>query len=211
MASTRLYAIAGGSAALALTAGLLVWWNVSGDPAIGIPSKVCQNALPSTDLKELFPSKGKAFEEDSTTNGFVVPAKPLLRAGGGTCYLSAGGEDMSVKHYALLDGIAEAEKSRLGAAKLGPATLTLGKAKGTITTTPPSATLYVDCPFPAFKDPNGVVKISILISAKKADESTLSHLAAFTADVTRIVTQDILGCEGADALPDGPAKAGATA
>jgi hypothetical protein len=202
-----------GLSVLVILAGVLVWSSrSSGEKAVAIPDRVCQNSLPSKYVKGLLPRNGEEFKEVPITTGFALPAKPYVHGGGGSCDLSAGGQSIAIEHYLLLDGYPD-EKIRKDAANPGLRSLRLGEAKGAVgrpvgyPKNPTSASLYLGCPKPGVRDSSKyVLKVTVTGPGNHADTATRQHVVSLISEATRVVAGKILGCKDAGKLPNGPAK-----
>ncbi|WP_406106293.1 hypothetical protein OG698_28335 [Streptomyces sp. NBC_01003] len=201
-----------GLSVLVIIVGVLVWSSrSSGKKVVAIPGSVCQQALPSSDIKALLPKEGEEFKEVPITTGFALPAEPSVHGGGGSCDLSGGGQAIGIQYNLLLDGYPD-EKIQKDAARAGLRALSLGEAKGYVGQVKrhpkdlTTASLYMDCPKPEVRDSKYVLNVAVTRTGNRADATTRQHVVSLISEATRVVAREILGCKDAGRLPNGPAK-----
>ncbi|NUL07480.1 hypothetical protein HRW07_30540 [Streptomyces lunaelactis] len=198
------WAIPAGLTALAL-AGLATWqfWP-SGDPTLSIPEKVCEGALPSDWVKTLLPERGESFQEKNAYNYSDATPGGRESPGGGKCNLSGGGEKLMINWYRMQSAGFTPEDLERDAAKPGSTPIKLGEAWGYHSG--PGVDLFASCPYT--KDRGALLAIQIGLSGlpDEVDRATIQHLANLAADAARVVARDVIGCEGAENLPDGPPR-----
>ncbi|MFJ8749812.1 hypothetical protein ACIREO_10815 [Streptomyces sp. NPDC102441] len=173
------------------------------EPALSVPGRVCQEAVPGTHVKSLLPEKGEAFEEGSTN--FMADAPK----GSGKCDLSGGGRDFEIRYSRIQDPEFTRETVEGKAARPGYTPISLGTAEGYVGSNDRAA-LFVDCPYS--KGRKDLLEVSVgvggLPEADAEDSTRAAELSALTADVARAVARDVERCEGAADLPDSAPKIG---
>ncbi|MFG2518952.1 hypothetical protein [Streptomyces sp. NPDC048527] len=207
-----------GLSVLVVLVAMLVWspWS-SGEKRVAIPDKVCQKSLSSKYVGPLLPVSGEEFKEVPITTGFALPVKPYVHGGGGSCDLSAGGQGISIEHNLFLDGYAD-KKIKEASNSPGSRGIRFGDAKGYVgqferdskylksASHVTSASLYLACPKPGIHDSKYVLNVTVVASGSRADATTRQNVVSLISEATRIVARDLLGCKGADNLPNGSAK-----
>lgn len=184
-------------------------WKVwpSEDPSISIPDRVCQGSLSSETVKSLFPEHGEPFQEERSYNFFTVRPESSEKPSLGQCEMSGGGRSVEINYSRLQSaGGYTSEDVERRAAESGSTPLTLGEARGFHKFA--ATELFVSCPMG--KDRGALLEIAIGASGfpDEVDRATIKQLAALAADAARFVAQDVVGCEGAQSLPDGPPQLG---
>ncbi|MFJ4838435.1 hypothetical protein [Streptomyces sp. NPDC088746] len=169
-------------------------------PALSVPDRVCQEAVPGAHVKSLLPENGEAFEEGSTN--FMADASKGL----GKCDLSGGGRDLEIKYSRIQEPDFTWDSVRQDASKPDNTPLSLGPASGYVGNN--RAELFVDCPYS--KGRRDALEVSVGIAGVPDTEDTTrtAELSALTADVARAAARDVVGCERAADLPDSAPKIG---
>ncbi|MFJ6442973.1 hypothetical protein [Streptomyces sp. NPDC091649] len=183
--------------AIALTAvvALGVWkvWPAA-DSVIAVPDRVCDASIDGSLVSPLLPERGEPFKEER----FSYFGQGSISAPG-KCYLSAGGEQVSIAYVHILSPEDYSrEDIERDAAKPGSTPVSLGNAKGYADAR--SVSLFTGCRSEAGRETLVEVKTSISDSTK--DETALRRAAALTAEVSRSVTPRMKSCT-AEALPQG--------
>lgn len=182
-------------------AGLGAWvlWP-SEEPVVAVPDRVCQELVPSTHVKSLLPERGEAFEQGATN--FV----PDLSKGLGDCELSGGGKTISIRYGMIQAADFTLDSVARDANKPGRTPLSLGAAEGYLRQA--GGSLLVACPYA--KGSNDLLDVSVGVEglSDTEDGATMKEIGGLTADVARVIAQEVENCEGAEDLPDTAPKIG---
>jgi hypothetical protein len=198
--------IIAGAMVLAL-AGVTVWQVWPGEEsAVSVPSKVCENAVPSTSLKALLPETGESFEEERSYNFSSSRSRGVDGPTAGDCELSGGGKSLTINYRRLQSPDLTFDDVKRDAAEPGSTLITLGPAQGYIRGA--RTELFVSCPFATGRADLLEIEIGASGFSDEADSDTKQDLAGFAADTARVVAQELVGCESADDLPAGVPKLG---
>lgn len=186
---------------VAALVGLGAWalWP-SEEPAVAVPERVCQELVPSTHVKSLLPARGEAFEQGSSN--FV----PDLSKGLGKCELSGGGKTINIRYGMIQAADFTLDSVARDATEPGKTPLSLGAAEGYLRQA--GGSLLVACPYE--KGSNDLLDVSVGVEglSEAEDGATMKEIGGLTADVARVITQQVENCEGADDLPDTAPKIG---
>ncbi|WP_212910180.1 hypothetical protein [Streptomyces sp. TS71-3] len=174
-----------------------LWW-----PAVGVPDRVCQQAIPGRYAADVLPKRGEHFDEEFV---YAFTTAGIYWRHSGTCTLSGGGRGLGIdfvrqrtSDYDSAD-LAE-DRGRPGnrPVRLGPA---LGFAHGW------RVDLFTDC-----SSPNGKAFLRVEVSmdgSGKPDDEELQNLADLAGGTMRAVANKRIACkEGTPKLPDGAPKLG---
>ncbi|MEV0775576.1 hypothetical protein [Streptomyces sp. NPDC050428] len=176
-------------------AGVGGWalWSAE-EPAVAVPDRVCQEMVPSTQVKSLLPERGEAFEQASSN--FV----PDSAKGLGSCELTGGGKTINIRYGMIQAADFTLDSVTRDATEPGKTPLSLGPAKGYLREA--GGSLLVACPYE--KGRNDLLDVSVGVEGlpDTKDGATTKEIAALTADVARAVAREVENCEGADELPD---------
>ncbi|MFI2027050.1 hypothetical protein [Streptomyces buecherae] len=186
------------SVTFTLLAGAGAWWVLSPtEDTIVTPQKVCDEAISSDALKEVFPKKGEKFREESSHLGTFY----------GECRVTAGGERASFSYINNPGG----EYFRDRIQKKG-VPVSLGGAYGYMA---PNHVilLYVPCANEHATDRIRVQTGTSMSTQDDAEEYGRAkpvkgdkELTLFTGVVARGLARGPLNCPNADKLPEGPVK-----
>ncbi|MBM7437135.1 hypothetical protein [Streptomyces sp. HB132] len=168
-------------------------------PALSVPDRVCQEAVPGTHVESLLPESG-AFEESSMN--FMADASKGL----GKCDLSGGGGDLEIKYSRIQEPDFTWDSVQQDASKPDNTPLSLGPASGYVGNN--RAELFVDCPYSKVRKDALEVSVGIAGVSETEDSTRTAELSALTADVARAAARDVIGCECAADLPDSAPKIG---
>ncbi|GGW81493.1 hypothetical protein GCM10010503_68580 [Streptomyces lucensis JCM 4490] len=182
-------------------AGVAAWqmWP-SGEPDVAVPARVCEGALPGTEVKALLPEKGKQFSQWHT--GVFNPEEPYTRAAPGTCKVYGGGRAVRIEHllYSGSDYTMKDVARDAGAAGATPIALgaAAGFHKGDTTS------LFIDCSSDQGK---AVVEVDVTYR-KTSDRAVIRTMASLAADTLRLEARGLWDCDGAERLPNGSPRVG---
>ncbi|KUN76009.1 hypothetical protein AQJ66_35275 [Streptomyces bungoensis] len=179
-------------------AGLVAWrfWP-AGESDVAVPARVCDNALPRSDVKALLPARGKPFSEWHT--GVFNPDEPYVKKVPGTCKVYGGGQSVTIKHglysgagYTMQDVARDAHAS-------GATEITLGEAKGFHNGD--TTSLFAACPS---EQSDGKTLVEVDVTYRKTtDQAVIRKMASLAADTLRLEARKLWACDGANDLPNG--------
>jgi hypothetical protein len=184
-------------------AGVVVWqvWP-SEEPAVAVPARVCDDALPGAAVRALLPEKGKAFSEFHTDafnpKNLHTEAKP------GTCKMYGGGKSIKIGHSFYLQSEYSMEDAVRGAKRESLTRITLGKAVGYYKGD--TVFLFADCSSKA-AETEALVEVDVTFE-KTTDRTVIQNMASLAADTLRLEARELWTCDGADDLPNGSPKIG---
>ncbi|MEU2676306.1 hypothetical protein ABZ638_05375 [Streptomyces sp. NPDC007107] len=186
---------------VAAGAGLVLFQPDHREPALSVPDRVCQEAVPGTHVKALLPRTGVPFQEERAVD-FVVGGPEEL----GRCDLSGGGTDLEVTYKMVQEADFTWESVQRETAKPGRTLIWLGEARGY--TGSDRAALFVDCP--SGEGRKDVLEVSVGVEPAPEAEAgdRTAELSALAADVARVIGHELKHCEGASRLPYGPPQPG---
>jgi hypothetical protein len=170
-------------------AGGIGWWALREGPAVSVPAKVCDGSLSGSLVSTLLPDYGTAYSEK--VQGFGKDG-----SGAGFCSIRGGGLGLHLSYHRWTgDFYSDKTIEDLASAK-GRQALKAGTAKGDVSDT--FGELFVQCPSKA--DPDSKVQVSVEYLHRDGTKGAVADLRALTVAAARYVAQDLLDCEGAEAL-----------
>lgn len=193
----------------ALTIGALVLvvvgigaWQLWPEPAIGVPDRVCQEAMPGRYAAEVLPERGEHFKEEFD---FAFTPAGRSEMPSGHCSLSGGGKRLDinfVRQPSSEYGRAQLAEDR---ERAGNTPVTLGPAQGFAHGW--RVALFTDC-----SSANGKALLEANVSmdeSGKPGDKELRNLADLAGATMRAVAEKRTDCkEGTPEFPDGPPKIG---
>lgn len=179
-------------------AGVVVWqvWPTE-EPAVAVPTNVCDDALPGTTVKALLPAKGKPFTEWHT--GVLNPRGLYRKAESGTCKVYGGGKSITISHSRYSGSDFTMQDVAHDSKAAGTVRITLGKALGFHEGD--TTSLFVDCSFRNVQE-QALVEVDVTYE-KTEDRAVIQKMASLAADTLRLEARKLWNCEGADSLPNG--------
>ncbi|MEU6510635.1 hypothetical protein [Streptomyces sp. NPDC046942] len=184
-------------------AGVVAWqmWP-SEEAAVAVPSRVCDDALPGTDVKALLPEKGKQFSQWHT--GVFNPEEPYTKGEPGTCKVYGGGESVTIKHSLYAGESYTMKDVAHDASATGATRIVLGEAQGYHKED--TVYLFTNC---SSKQSGTESLLEVDVTYQKTTARTaIQRMANLAADTLRLEARKLWACDGADALPNSAPKLG---
>ncbi|WEO94939.1 hypothetical protein A6P39_013460 [Streptomyces sp. FXJ1.172] len=172
------------------------------ETTVAVPARVCDDALPGTDVKSLLPEKGEPFSQWHT--GVFNPEQPYTKKEPGTCKVYGGGKSVTIKHSLYAGSDYTMKNVARDAISTGAIRIVLGEAQGFHK----GDTVYL---FTACSSKHAETKSLVEVDVtyrKTSDRTVIQKMALLAADTLRLESRNLWTCEGADDLPNSPPRIG---